>query len=60
MLTIKQRAIEDRKAKEGAYPAAVVVYRDGVSEGEYAKVTQEEIAQNLGTWTAALVISGPL
>ncbi|KAF7796477.1 hypothetical protein EIP86_007654 [Pleurotus ostreatoroseus] len=37
------RALIDFKGKRGGLPKVVVLYRDGVSEGEYARVEQEEI-----------------
>ena len=33
---------------KGSYPASVIFFRDGVSEGEYEKVSKDEIAEDCG------------
>ncbi|KAJ3557974.1 hypothetical protein NM688_g1184 [Phlebia brevispora] len=43
MARMLRDAIRDYGNLRQALPAAIVIYRDGVSEGEYAKVEQEEI-----------------
>ena len=56
LLGAKQRALSDYKGKRGGLPKVVVLYRDGVSEGEYARVEQEEIRRLEGTWTIVFMI----
>ncbi|KAK0415405.1 hypothetical protein QR680_011930 [Steinernema hermaphroditum] len=40
-----KEALEEFKRNSGKYPATIIVYRGGVSEGEYAKLDQAEIRQ---------------
>ena len=39
---------------KGSYPASVIFFRDGVSEGEYEKVSKDEIAKIKGATTTAI------
>lgn len=39
---------------KGSYPASVIFFRDGVSEGEYEKVSKDEIAKIRGKSTMAI------
>ena len=45
MLTINQNAINTYHRQMGYFPNNILLYRDGVSEGEYAQLEQGEIME---------------
>ena len=47
---VRERLKFYQSMNKGILPAAILVYRDGVSEGEYLKMLNEEIPQIQAAW----------
>ena len=49
ILMFSKAALQSYFKRQGKLPRTVIIYRDGVSEGEFAKVNDEEIRVVEGT-----------